>query len=198
MKKTGASFELEPARQGVDHQLPSRADRAGESGPMTGASAESSASFEELKADRDALFDRLARMQAEFENARKRTVREQQEFQESALAAALTSLLPVLDSFELALKTPAQNVEEMRSGVDLIRKQLRDVLGKLGLTPISAKGQPFDPHLHEAVESVDTTATQDNHVLADLRPGYKLGTRLLRPAMVAVAHNPKEEPSGRG
>jgi molecular chaperone GrpE len=197
MKKTGASFELEPARQGVDHQLPSRGDRAGESGPMTGASAESSASFEELKADRDALFDRLARMQAEFENARKRTVREQQEFQESALADALTSLLPVLDSFELALKTPAQNVEEMRSGVDLIRKQLRDVLGKLGLTPISAKGQPFDPHLHEAVESVDTTAAQDNHVLADLRPGYKLGTRLLRPAMVAVAHNPKEEPSGR-
>src|SRR5258705_12886187 len=105
MKKTGASFELEPARQGVDHQLPSRGGRAGEIGPMTGPSAESSASFEELKADRDALFDRLARMQAEFENARKRTVREQQEFQESALADALTSLLPVLDSFELALKT---------------------------------------------------------------------------------------------
>jgi molecular chaperone GrpE len=86
----------------------------------------------------------------------------------------------------------------MRSGVDLIRKQLRDVLGKLGLTPISAKDQPFDPHLHEAVESVDTNAAQENHVLAELRPGYKLGTRLLRPAMVAVAHNPKEEHSGRG
>jgi molecular chaperone GrpE len=166
---------------------------------MTGAhSVASSPSYEELKADRDALFDRLARMQAEFENVRKRTAREQQEFKESALADALTSLLPVLDSFELALKTPAQNVEEMRSGVDLIRKQLRDVLGKLGLTPISAKGQPFDPHLHEAIESVDTTATQDNHVLADLRPGYKLGTKLLRPAMVTVARNAKEEHSGRG
>jgi molecular chaperone GrpE len=201
MKKTGANFELEPARQGVDHQLPSRNDRDDETGPapMTGAhSVASSPSYEELKADRDALLDRLARMQAEFENARKRTAREQQEFKESALADALTSLLPVLDSFELALKTPAQNVEEMRSGVDLIRKQLRDVLGKLGLKPISAKDQPFDPHLHEAVESVDTNAAQENHVLAELRPGYKLGTRLLRPAMVAVAHNPKEEHSGRG
>jgi molecular chaperone GrpE len=197
MKKTEAKFELEPARQSVDHQLPSHED--GEKGATSMASPQSasSPSFEELKADRDALFDRLARIQAEFENARKRTIREQQEFKESALADALTSLLPVLDSFELALRTPVRNVEEMRSGVDLIRKQLQDVLSKLGLKPISAKDQPFDPNLHEAVESVESTGAQDNHVLAELRPGYKLGTRLLRPAMVAVAHNPKEEFSGR-
>jgi molecular chaperone GrpE len=155
-------------------------------------------SREELQADRDALVERLARTQAEFDNARKRDAREQQEFKEFALADALTSLLPVLDSLELALQTPAQSVEEMQSGVDLIRKQLHDTMSKLGLTPISAKGEPFDPRLHEAVESVETTADQDNHVLSELRRGYKLGTRLLRPSMVSVARNPREESSGRG
>jgi molecular chaperone GrpE len=198
MNETEAKTELAPAGHSGDHQLPPRENRSGETRPIPGESGETtSPSFDEWKADRDALLDRLARMQAEFENARKRSIREQEAFKESALADALTSLLPVLDSFELALKTPAQNVEELRSGVELIRKQLTDVLTKLGLKPIPAKGQPFDPHLHEAIESVETPAAQDNHVLNELRPGYKLGSRLLRPAMVAVAHNPKEESSGR-
>ena len=198
--KTDAKFEIERVEQSGDHQRPSAGDRAPEARSVSMTSADSgepSLSYEELKAERDTLLDRLARVQAEFENARKRSAREQQEFKEFALADAITSMLPVLDSFELALQAPAQNVEEMRNGMNLIRKQLDDVLSKLGLTPISAKGEPFDPRLHEAVESVNTSAVQDNHVVAELRPGYKLGTRLLRPAMVAVAHNPKAEPSRR-
>jgi molecular chaperone GrpE len=87
-------------------------------------------------------------------------------------------------------------VEEFRSGISLIRKQLYDSLSKLGLQEITAHGELFDPHLHEAVEVVNTTVAEDNHVLKDVRRGYKLNDRLLRPAMVLVAHNP-EHGSGR-
>jgi molecular chaperone GrpE len=151
---------------------------------------ESPADWEKTKAERDELRDQLARTQAEFENSRKRLVREQNEFKELALADAIKSLLPILDGFDWALQTPYQNVEELRSGINLIRKQLQDSLSNLGLRAIPTNGEPFDPHLHEAVELVDTTLAQDNHVLKDVRRGYKLKDRLLRPAMVLVAHNP--------
>src|SRR6266849_10069229 len=108
------------------------------------------------KKERDTLIDRLARLQAEFENARKRSVREQQEFREYALADALKAILPSLDSFERALQTSAADKTEFRGGVELIYRQLQDTLTKLGLRPIPAKGEPFDPHLHEAIEMVDT------------------------------------------
>jgi molecular chaperone GrpE len=149
----------------------------------------SSGDLEKLRAERDTLLDRLARTQAEFENVRKRIEREQQEFKNFALANTLKSLLPVLDSFDWALQTPAQNLDEFRGGVDLIRKQLHDTLGKLGLQPIPARGEPFDPQVHEAVEVVDAGATPDQQVAEELRRGYKLHDRLLRPAMVAVARN---------
>ena len=90
-----------------------------------------------------ALLDRLARLQAEFENARKRAAREQQEFREYAVADALKALLPILDSFERALQTSAADKSEFRSGVELIYKQLQDALAKLGLQPIPAKGEPL-------------------------------------------------------
>jgi molecular chaperone GrpE len=99
-------------------------------------------------------------------------------------------LLPVLDSFDRALEHDTE-ASEFRSGIELINKQLHDVLTKLGLRPIPAKGEPFDPHLHQAVEMVDTTAEEDHHVLDELQRGYKLKDRLLRPAMVRVARNPK-------
>jgi molecular chaperone GrpE len=161
-------------------------------------SSESLAGWEKAKAERDELRDRLARTQAEFENSRKRLVREQDEFKELALADAIKSLLPILDGFDWALQTPYQNVEELRSGINLIRKQLQDSLSNLGLRQIPASGEPFDPHLHEAVEVVDTTVAQDNHVLRDIRRGYKLKDRLLRPAMVLVAHNPDNPGNAQG
>jgi len=109
------------------------------------------------------------------------------------LAGALKSLLPILDSFDRALQAPTENVEEFRSGVVLIRKQLHDAMSKLGLKPIPAKGQPFDPHVHEAIEMVESSGGEENHVLEELQPGYKLGHRSLRPAMVRVAHDPKKK-----
>jgi molecular chaperone GrpE len=146
--------------------------------------------LQKLKTERDQLFDRLARLQAEFENYRKRSSREQQEFRDYALANAVTSLLPVLDSLELALKNSAGEKKDIRAGVELVRKQFADVLAKLGLREIPAEGEPFDPQYHQAIEMVDTDKVPDHHVLEELQRGYKLKDRLIRPAMVRVARNP--------
>lgn len=146
---------------------------------------------EKLKAERDALLDRLARLQAEFDNARKRAVREQQDFREYAAADVIKNFLPVLDSFERALKVGGDsNSNEFRNGIDLIYRQLQDAIQKTGVHPIVAVGQPFDPRIHEAVEMVDTNDVPDHHVLEELQRGYKYKDRLLRPAMVKVARNP--------
>ena len=120
---------------------------------------------------------------------RKRAAAEQQRFRDYALADAIKSLLPTLDSFERALKT-SEEKSEFRNGVELIYKQLQDALQKLGLTPITTQGEMFDPHLHEAVEMVETHEAEDHKVLEELQRGYKLKDRLLRPAMVKVARNP--------
>lgn len=142
-----------------------------------------------LKAERDSLIDRLARLQAEFENARRRAVREQQDFRDYANLDAIKSLLPVLDSFERALQVKSEP-GDFRGGVELIHKQLLDALGKLGVRAIPAQGEAFDPHLHEAIEMVETDKAPDHQVLEELQRGYKLKERLLRPAMVKVAKNP--------
>jgi molecular chaperone GrpE len=170
---------------------PAHAERQeSQTGATLPESPHSQTDLQQIKTERDALYERLGRVQAEFENARKRSAREQQEFKEFALADALRSLLPVLDSFDWALQTPQQNLEEFRSGMELVRKQLNDALGKLGVSSISATGEPFNPQLHEAVEMVNSPNADDNHVLSELRRGYKLGTRLLRPSMVSVARKP--------
>ena len=196
MGRTNGKSEIEPQELDAEHELPA-SDEGAEETPSASTSAAAAqpgaprdAEFEKLKAERDALLDRLARLQAEFENARKRSAREQQEFREYALAEAVKGLLPVLDSFERALQVGA-NESELRGGVELIYKQLQDALAKLGLRPIPAKGEPFDPHLHQAIEMVDTTEANDHQVLEELQRGYKLKDRLLRPSMVKVARNTK-------
>lgn len=175
---------------------PLHIEEGADHGPEKEQEARSSdASFvalEKVKTERDELRDRLTSIQAEFENARKRLAREQDEFKELALADAIKSLLPVVDGFDWALQAPYHNVEEFRSGIDLIRKQLQDSLSNLGLQSIPAKGEPFDPRLHEAIEVVNTAVAPDNEILKDVRRGYKLKDRLLRPAMVLVAHNSDE------
>jgi molecular chaperone GrpE len=175
----------------LDRELP-----AGESGEETshadvptGLAAGGASEAEKLKGERDALLDRLARLQAEFDNARKRAVREQQEFREFAAGNVIKSLLPVLDSFERALKTSQGDAGEFRNGIELIYRQFQDALQKAGVQPIAAIGQPFDPRFHEAIEMVDTDAVPDHYVLDELQHGYKYKERLLRPAMVRVARN---------
>jgi molecular chaperone GrpE len=177
----------------LDHELPSSKDNTGDDQWQARRAAPAEENVvEKLKAELGALRDRMARQQAEFENVRKRAVKEQQDFKNYALADALKSLLPILDSFDLALQTPAHSQQEFRSGVDLIRRQLYDALEKLGLTAMQAKGELFDPSMHQAIDIVDSAAARNNHVLDELQRGYKIGNRLLRPAMVRVARNSEQ------
>ena len=143
-----------------------------------------------LRAERDELVDRLARMQAEFDNARKRAQREQEHFRDYALTDTIRLLIPVLDSFDRALQSSPEK-SEFHVGVELIHKQLQDALTKLGVRPVAAKGELFDPRWHEAIEMVDTNQAEDQMVIEELQRGYKLKDRLLRPAMVKVARNPQ-------
>lgn len=148
--------------------------------------------FDRLKAERDQLLDRLARLQAEFDNARKRTERERAEFRDYATGSVVEQFLPVLDHFELALKATG-SVEQLRSGVELIIKQMSEVLRQLQVTPVPAVGEPFDPRVHEALGTVDRDDIPDHHVAEEIRRGYRLRERLLRPAMVRVASNPNRK-----
>src|SRR6202158_4000251 len=176
-----------PAAEGEEEDTP--ASVAAKPVEVIGPGATASET-EKLKAERDALLDRLARLQAEFDNARKRAVREQQDFREFAAADAIKSFLPILDSFERALKAGGDsNSNDFRNGIELIYRQFQDALQKIGVQPIVSVGQPFDPRVHEAVEMVDTSEVPDHHVLDELQRGYKYKERLLRPAMVRVARN---------
>src|SRR5512143_3063590 len=179
----------------LEHELPP-AENDGSEGQQ-GSSAQAappaaeagSDELRKLKAERDMLYDRLARMQADFENQRKRMAKEQADYREYALADAIKELLPIVDSFDRAIKHEGGEDKDFRSGVELINRQLHDALTKLGVRPIPAQGEPFDPHLHQAVQMVDTDEVPDNHVIDELQRGYKLKDRLLRPAMVRVARN---------
>ena len=192
MARHNGKSDIEPQALDAEHELPP-ADETGDNIQPAGAAVTSSGDTDaqKLRSERDTLLDRLARLQAEFENARKRASREQQEFREYALTDALKALLPTLDSFERALRNDSQDGAEFHGGVELIYKQLQDALNKLGLRPVPATGEAFDPHHHEAIEMVDTTQAPDHQVLDELQRGYMLKNRLLRPAMVRVARNPK-------
>ena len=194
MKKANGKSEREMAGLDLEHELPpangdenSSQTSAGEA--ATGEASGAGTELQKLKAERDSLLDRLARAQAEFENARRRATKEQQDFREYAAADAIRPLLPVLDSFERALQVKSDPVD-FRNGVELIYKQLQDALAKVGVRAIPAKGEPFDPHVHEAIEMVETSDAPDHEVLEELQRGYKIKDRLLRPAMVKVAKNP--------
>jgi molecular chaperone GrpE len=144
--------------------------------------------FERVKTERDQLFDRMARLQAEFDNARKREARERLDFREFAVSGAVEQFLPVIDNFQLALKAGG-TAEQLRAGVELIVKQMDDVLRSLNVQPVEAVGAQFDPHVHESIGSVERVDLPDQQVLEEVRRGYKIKERLLRPALVRVVHN---------
>jgi len=176
-----------PESDGLSSEQPETAEGQAQ---MAAASNEYEAQIEKLRVENGTYLDRLARLQAEFDNFRKRAVREQQEYREYALAEALKLLLPILDSLDRALKTGAAGAEDFRSGIELIDRQFHDVLAKLGVEPVPAKGLAFDPNIHQAVQMTPTTEVPENHVVEELLRGYKLRDRLLRPAMVMVAQKP--------
>jgi len=149
--------------------------------------------LETITAERDRLAeenkdlaDRLLRRQAEFDNFRRRAERERTEVREYANQETVGAVLPILDDFERALKAETADKAYAR-GMELIYQRLADSLKKLGLEPITAKGQKFDPHLHHAVDMVETDEVEDHTILDEYQPGYNFRGRLLRPAMVKVA-----------
>lgn len=146
---------------------------------------------DELKKERDQLKDRLARLQAEFENARKRAEKEKADFRDFALGSVVEQFLPVLDNFELALKSTG-SLDQLRTGVELIVKQMEEILRGLQVQPVATVGEEFDPRHHEAMGSVEREDLPDQHVAEEIRRGYRLREKLLRPALVRVVSNPKQ------
>ena len=168
-------------------------DQETEKNEPAGGDAENPAegpSIEDLQRDLAAVQDRLLRNAAEFDNYRKRIDRERRDLSEYAASEVLSELLPIIDNLERALLTPgvAEN-DPVRKGVELIHKQMLDVLRKRGVRPIDAAGVMFDPKYHNAVIHEESSEHPDGEVIQELQCGYMLGERLLRPAMVKVAKN---------
>lgn len=148
--------------------------------------------YDRLKAERDLLFERLARLQAEFDNARKREAKERSEFRDYAVSNTVEQFLPVLDNFQLALKSTG-SAEQLRTGVELIVKQMEEALRSLNVQPVETVGTVFDPRVHEALEMVERSDVPDHQVIEEVRRGYKIRERLLRPALVRVASNSQQK-----
>ena len=156
-----------------------------EAQPSSPVSAEA---FAELKAGREQLVDRLARLQAEFDNARKRQEREKLEFRDYATGNVVEQFLPVIDNFALAMNANA-SAEQLRTGVELIVKQMDEILRGLNVQAVPTVGQQFDPRLHEALGTVERDDVPDHAVVDEIRKGYRIRERLLRPALVRIANN---------
>lgn len=187
--------ELKPAEVGESKEASAESITEGGTGSAALPAEAKTVSLEEydrLKAERDSLLDRLARLQAEFENARKREAKERADFREFAVAGAVELFLPILDNFHLASKATG-SAEQMRAGIELILKQMEDALRTLNVQPIEAVGAPFDPRVHEAIEMVEKPDVPDHQVFDEVRRGYRIKDRLLRPAMVRVASNPQQK-----
>jgi molecular chaperone GrpE len=146
------------------------------------------AELEQVKGERDQLLDRLARLQAEFDNARKREVKERADARDYTITHAVEPFLGVMDNFQLALKADG-TAEQLRAGVELILKQMEDALKGLNVQAVETVGTQFDPRIHEALGSIETKEFPDHQVLEEIRKGYKIREKLLRPALVRIAVN---------
>jgi molecular chaperone GrpE len=151
--------------------------------------SESSEELVRAQARIEELKELLLRKQAEFENYRKRMERERADYLRYAAFDVLKEVLPVLDNLERAVEASRSGTEEqLREGVEIIQKQFRDVLAKLGLSEVETEDKPFDPHVHEAVGRVETDELPEGQVVEVFQKGYHFKDRLLRPSMVSVAH----------
>lgn len=139
-----------------------------------------------LKVERDELRDQFLRRQAEFDNFRKRTEKERSEYVQYAGAEIVKEMLPILDDFNRAMKAPGGSPEYTK-GVEMIYQRMYDALKKVGLEPIDTDGRTFDPHLHQAIERVETKDAPDGTILGEFQRGYLFKGKLLRPSMVKVA-----------
>ena len=167
-----------PASETADTPPPKPADQLSEESLLT-----------QLQTDLDRFRDLALRSQADFENFRKRAAREKEEAVKYANASFLERLIPILDNFELGLTAARSSAEDspIIAGMDMVAKQLNDFLVNTGAEPVNGEGQKFDPNLHEAVAQEESEDVEEGMVLRQLRRGYKLRDRLLRPATVVVS-----------
>ncbi len=183
--KDGSEFATGRAEAGPESQA--EGNEAG--GAVTGEYlAPDNAELVQLKGERDQLADRLARLQAEFDNARKREAKERTDAREYTVGSTVEPFLSVMDNFQLALKAEG-SAEQLRGGVELILKQMEDALKGLQVTAVESVGAIFDPRIHEALGSIETVEFPDHQVVEEIRRGYKIREKLLRPAMVKIAVN---------
>ncbi len=143
-------------------------------------------------------FERMLRLTADFDNFKKRAARERDETRRAASEAMLGRLLPVLDNFDMALAAtnqPNASVETLKVGVSMIHTQLRQLFTDQGVEPVESMGRPFDPAIHEAVSQQETGDAPEGQVVQEIRKGYRLKDRLLRPASVVVAKKPAANPA---
>jgi molecular chaperone GrpE len=145
------------------------------------------AELEALVRERDSFREQLLRARAEFDNYRKRTARDIERIRKSAAEGLIADLLPVLDHLDLALKHAGDESGGLAEGVDMVRKQLLETLGRHGLEPIDADGHPFDPHVHEALMQREDTSVPAQTVVEEFQRGYALAGQVLRPAKVVVS-----------
>lgn len=156
-------------------------------GPEAGAAPDTNAT-DALQKERDELYDRLLRKTAEFDNFRKRVERDRKEMIDWAAADVLGELLSIVDDFDRALAAEAPpEAQTFKAGLELIQRQLAELLKKRGVTTVEALGADFDPHVHQAVAYEEVAGAREGEVVGVMAKGYKLGDRLLRPALVKVA-----------
>ncbi len=190
----GAQNASAPSQTDDESNASAPENAAQASGPMLAELIATRSELKRLESERQDLVDKLSRRQADFENYRKRTERERGETYHRMVGDVVSKLLPVMDNMRRALeaeslleKTESKEFSHFLHGVELIYKQLNDVLEELGVQPVSSVGQPFDPHLHEAVATERSDDYEPDTVIQELLRGYLLGGKLLRPAMVKVS-----------
>ena len=152
------------------------------------AAQSSQADYDQIAAERDQLRDRLARLQAEFDNARKREAKDRQDARDYTVQSTVEPFLGVMDNFQLALNAKG-SAEQLKAGVEMILRQMDEALKGLNVQPVEAIGAQFDPRVHEALGSIETKEFPDHQVLEEIRRGYRLRDKLLRPALVRIAAN---------
>lgn len=194
MKKTE---ENTPTTAETTAAAAAAAEPAAASAPTATLTPEQTEELQAKAAKADEHWERLLRTTADFDNFKKRAAREKQDAIKYANESLIGKIIPVLDNFEMALaatqSSSADGLKSLQDGVTMILTQLKNVLAEAGLEDIDATGKPFDPNLHEAVSQQESAAVADGHVLQQLRKGYKLRERLLRPATVIVAKAPAPE-----
>jgi molecular chaperone GrpE len=177
----------------MQDEMTVQASHEGEAAPTPEPVMENAAQteIEQLKGERDQLLDRLARLQAEFDNARKREIKERADTRDYTISNTVEPFLGVMDNFQLALKANG-TIEQLRGGVELILKQMEEALRGLQVVPVDSVGAQFDPRVHEALGSIETKEFPDHQVVEEIRRGYKIREKLLRPALVKIAVNPAQ------